>query len=292
MNKDSILFWSHLKMYEECPQRFLWTKGWDGIDLGNGDGKPKTPTEKVSAHHAIMGIAIHHAFEILYNDELWRDGKVLSDKMEELAVKEFDKLAEKSYIDFEQAKMTLEEMRQVVSSGARGYVQTMKHNKLLGPYAKSEQKIISWIDKWNPIGGILDAIIRRGDVGVMILDGKNAKAKDLVDTDQLVFYALLYKLAYKQLPDKLGVIWFRYPYSEETGEEGVTWVEFNGEDLTRVALRAKNAKHNMYKKKFPAKPSRDACLFCTFKKDCIERKEELEVSEIDGKGDGFSDFSI
>lgn len=292
MNKDSTLFWSHLKMYEECPQKFLWTKGWDGVDLGNGDGKPKTPTEKISRHHAIMGIAIHHAFEILYNDELWRDGKVLSDKMEELAVKEFDKLYPKSHIDLEKAKMTMEEMRQIVADGARGYIQTMKRHRLLGPFAKSEQKIIAWIDKWNPIGGILDAIIRRDDSGVMILDGKNASAKELVDTDQLVFYALLYKLAYKQLPDKLGVIWFRYPFSEESGEEGITWVEFKDEDLTRVATRAKTAKHNMYKKKFPAKPSRMSCLFCEYKDACAERKAELEVSEIDGKGDGFSDFSL
>ncbi len=292
MHKDSVLFWSHLKMYEECPQRFLWTKGWNGIDLGNGDGKPKTKSDRSSMHHAVMGIAIHHAFEILYNHELWREGKVLSDKMEEIAVKEFEKLIAKSYIDLEKANMTIDEMRQIVISGARGYVQTMKQHKLLGPYAKSEQKIISWIDKWNPIGGIIDAIIRRDDVGIMILDGKNAKSKDFVDTDQLVFYALIFKLAYKKIPQKLGVVWFRYPYSDETNEQGVTWVAFSEDDLKRVAERAKKAKHSMHKKKFIAKPSRLSCMFCEYKSACDERKQELEVSEIDGKGSGFSDFSL
>ena len=292
MNKDSILFWSHLKMYEECPQRFLWTKGWDGIDLGNGDGKPKTPTYEISRHHAIMGIAIHHAFELLYNDELWRDGANLSQKMEELALKEFEKLLKKSFIDYEQAKMTDDDMREVVASGARGYVQTMKHNKLLGPYAKAEQKVIAWIDKWNPVGGIIDGMIRRDDVGLILLDGKNAKAKDFVDTDQLVFYALLFKLAYKKSPDKLGVVWFRYPYEEGTEETGVTWVDFKDEDIVRVAERAKKAKHNMYKKKFLATPSRKSCLFCAYKNTCEERKAELEVSEISGKGTGITDFSL
>lgn len=279
-------------MYEECPQRFLWTKGWEGIDLGNGDGKPKTKTEKISAHHALMGIAIHHAVEKLYNDELWREGPKLSEIMCKLAEDEFNKLFGKMHIDLEEAKMTRDEMLQVVLSGTKGYVQTMKKHKLIGPYAKSEQKIIAWIDNYNSVGGILDMIIRRDDVGVMLLDGKNAKSKDFVDTDQLVFYALLFKLAYKKTPQKLGIVWFRYPYNEESGDEGVTWVEFTEEDIVKVAERAKKAKHGMYKKKFPAKPSRNACVFCEYKSACEERKAELEVAEIDGKGDGFSDFSI
>jgi predicted RecB family nuclease len=188
--------------------------------------------------------------------------------------------------------MTLDDMREVVRFGARGYVQTMKKNKLLGPYAKSEQKIISWIDQYDSIGGIIDAIIRRDDTGTMILDGKNAKAKDFVDPDQLVFYALLYRLAYKKNPEKVGIIWFRYPYEEGKEETGVTWVDFKDEDLTSMAQRVKKAKHAMYKKKFSAKPSRNSCMFCDYKSECPERKSELEVKEISGKGSGFSDFSI
>ena len=292
MNSSSTLFWSHLKMYEDCPQKFLWKKGWDGIDLGNGDGRPKTKTENLSAHHALMGIAIHHAVEKLYNNELWREGEKLSEVMCKIAEKEFNKLFGKMHVDLEQAQMTRDEMLLTVLTGTKGYVQTMKKHKLLGVYAKAEQKIIAWIDKWNSVGGIVDMVIRRDDVGIMLLDGKNAKSRDFVDPDQLVFYALLFKLAYRKTPQKLGLVWFRYPYDEDTGEEGVTWVDFAEEDIVKVAERAKKAKHGMYKKKFQATPSRNACIFCEYKSACTERKEELEVSEISGKGDGFSDFSI
>lgn len=290
MNNKSTFFWSHLKMYEECPQKFLWTKGWEGIDLGNGAGQKKTPSNRVSRHHAIMGISIHKAIELFYNDEIWREGKKVSEILEKIALAEFDKQLAKSFIDLNSAGMTIEEMKENVSSGIRGFIPTLKHNKLLGKYSKAEQKVLGWIDNYTPLGGYIDIILRKDEEGVILLDGKNAKVREFASEDQLIFYALLFKLSFKTNPDKLGFIWFRYPYSEETGEQGVTWVEFTDDQLSQMSERIKKVKHKMYKKKFEATPSRMACKFCEYTSACQERKDELEVKEISGKG--FSDFSL
>ena len=77
MNQSSTIYWSHLKMFEECPQKFLWTKGWEDIELGRGPGKGKKRPEERTRHHAVMGIVIQYAIEKMYNDELWRDPKNL-----------------------------------------------------------------------------------------------------------------------------------------------------------------------------------------------------------------------
>ena len=58
MNKGTTLYWSTLKMYEECPQKFVWSKGWDQYDCGHGPGERKPRPEQRSRHHAVFGIVI------------------------------------------------------------------------------------------------------------------------------------------------------------------------------------------------------------------------------------------
>lgn len=293
MNKDSTLYWSHIKMYEECPQKFLWTKGWDGIDLGNGSGKPKTKSDKISRHHAVMGIAIHHAIEKLYNDEIWRTPKKVTENLVKIAEEKFLELFDSSYIDLEEAQMTKEDMLKVVVEGAKGFVQTFKHQKLLGEYSRAEVKMLAWIDNWNPIGGYIDILIRRTGV-ITVLDSKNSKVKmGFCDPRQLHFYALLFKLSYRKLPDRLGFVWLRYPYSEEKEEEGITWLNFTAQEIEEISKTALETKKKMYKKKFVATPSNSSCKFCEFQSVCPERKEDLKLEpKIEKSGSGFSDFSI
>lgn len=299
MHEKSTLYWSHIKMYEQCPQKFLWTKGWNGIDLGNGDGKPKTVTKPTSRHAAIMGIAIHHAIELFYNNEIWREGKKTSELLCKLATDEFNKLCSKMYIDFELAQQTQEQMLEVVLNGVRGFVQTCKHNRLLGPYAKGEVRLMGWVNNYTSLGGIIDIILRNDDLGVVLLDGKNARVKDFVDEDQLHFYGYLYKLSFHKTPDRLGFLWFRYPHNTETQESGITWVDVDVNKFVELEERVNKVKKGMWKKKFPAKASRDACIFCDFKDQCEEYqvgermvKKAADTIKTGSKDSGFGDFSL
>lgn len=315
MNKDSTLYWSHLAAYEACPQKFLWLKGWDGIDIGHGLGNPMPNPSTEPKHHAVMGIAIQYAVEKLYNDELYRDPANLLRVMLELGEREFARQEAKPWnrMDYGKARMTRQDMLDVVRSGITGYVHTMKAHKFLGPYAKAEVDLVGWVDRWNPIGGRADTIIRRDDTGVTIIDGKNTKHKmKYTDPDQLRWYALLFKLAYDQMPDRLAYVWYRFPYGMKTHAEdgsevietGVEWITFDEDDLKGIAQRALDAKKAMWKGKFAPTPSPSTCRFCDFESICKARQEQkrsnakgrrksVEV-EVEGEpnSEGFLDFTL
>ena len=200
-------------------------------------------------------------------------------------------------------------MLDVVRDGITGYIATMKAHRFLGTYAKAEVNLVGWIDKWNPIGGRADTIVKRDDTGVTIIDGKNTKHKmKYTDPDQLRWYALLFKLAYREIPDRLAYVWYRFPHGMKTQgpdgaeviESGVEWVEFDEEDLQGLAQRALDAKKGMWKQEFQPTPSPSTCRFCDYESVCEarqtqraanSRKRKKPMPEILSE-DGFDDLKL
>jgi hypothetical protein len=315
MNPTSTLYWSHLGMYEACPQKFLWTKGWDGVDCGHGPGKAKPNPSTSSRHHAVMGIAIQDAVEKMYNEELYRNPATLSQTMLDLAERAFHRQESKPWntINYSEARMSRAEMLQICRDGAVGFLQTMKAHRLLGPYAKAEVDLVGWVDSKNPIGGRADTIIRRDDTGVTIIDGKNTAHKmKYTDPDQLRWYALLFKLAYRELPSRLAYVWYRFPHGHTTRdgegveqvETGVEWVSFDEEDLRGLAQRALLAKKGMGEHQFDPTPTAKGCRFCDYEPVCEARQTQREANsrkrnkkndliELSAPGSGgFVDFTM
>jgi CRISPR/Cas system-associated exonuclease Cas4 (RecB family) len=269
------LFWSHLYDYENCPQKFLWTYGWVTIDLGNGLGKGKTKPES-SRHHAVMGIVIQGVLEDLYNKELWKDTSApLETTLRKLTAEKLSKELQRNYVDW--GKISFEEIHDTCENGVLGYLKTMKGQKLLGPYAKSEVELKAQLTDDLVISGRADFIIQREDSGVMILDGKNSKTKmKNVNPDQLRYYALCFSLIHQALPDRLAFVWFRYPYDESIGESGVDWIEYTSRDLKSLSDRAVVARQGMIKEDFPANPQPSYCKNCDFEDMCPERQAQKE----------------
>ena len=313
MNKGTTLYWSTLKMYEECPQKFVWSKGWDQYDCGHGPGERKPRPEQRSRHHAVFGIVIQQAVEDMYNKELYRDPQNLVENLLSIGEREFDRQIDKpkNKINYAEAKMTRAEMWDLCANGITSFIETMKAHRFLGPYAKAEVDLVGWIDKVNPIGGRADTIIKRVDTGVTILDGKNTKYKmKYTDPDQLRWYALLYKLIYREMPDRLAYVWYRFPHGQktiekdgsETLETGVEWIEFDEDDLKGLAQRALDAKTGMEAERFDPTPSPKTCDFCDFLEVCDARKAQRQANAAKRgrknkvaaitNGDGFVDFSL
>jgi len=293
MNERSTLYWSHLKAYEECPQKFLWTKGWNNIDCGGGPGKGKPKPTLRSRHHAMMGIVTQFAIEKMYNDELWREPKLLKHRLLDLVDQEWGRQEEdpRNPINYNEAG-SRDSLLKVCRDGVVGYLQTMKQHRLLGTYAKAEVNLVGWIDKWNQIGGRADLIMRREDTGVSIIDGKNTQHKmKYTDVDQLRWYALLFKLAYKEIPDRLGFVWYRFPYDPETEEEGVEWVPFTLEDIQGLAQRALDVKKAMRKEKFDPTPTPPVCRFCDFESVCPERQAQRQANASKRSGPKIEEIS-
>lgn len=273
-HKVRTLYWSHLKAYEECPQKYLWNSGWGDIDLGRGPGKGKPRPLEDSKHHAVMGIVIQAVLEDFYNREWWSRPELKGSNLRRHLIRATkDRLAStlpRFHIDYD--KISFEEMEETCVSGVVGFLSTMKRHKLLGVYAKSEVELGGHATNWLPVGGRADFVIRREDTGITLLDGKNSGTKmKYVDPDQLRWYALCFSLAYHRLPNRLGFLWFRYPYDEETGEEGIDWVEFNRRDLTELVERAKKVRRGQEKEMFDPKPSAKICRFCDFETVCDAR---------------------
>lgn len=290
MTEKSTIYWSALTKYEGCPQNFLWSYGWGNIDLGNGPGESKTVPVRRSSHHALMGIVTQQVLENMYNEELYRDPKNLSKNLLDMVEREWLRHSQKprNWIDVREAGMSEEEMVQVCRDGVLGYLKTMKAHKFIGPYAKSEVKLIGWINKWLSVGGKADFIIRRDDTGLTILDGKNTKHKlGGVDPDQLRWYAMVFKLAYRQPVDRIGFVWYRFPYGTERLnpetealeiEQGVEWVPFTDEDLRGLALRAQEARDGMRKEKFEPTPTPKGCEYCDFLSVCEARQAQRSAN--------------
>jgi len=278
-NRVRTLYWSHLKAYEECPQKYLWGYGWGDIDLGRGPGKGKPRPLDDSKHHPVMGIVIQAVLEDFYNLEWWALPELRGAELKRhLVRKTKDKLAStlpRFYIDWDQ--ITFEEMEETCINGVLGYLPTMRQHKLLGAYAKSEIKLVGNVTNWLPVGGRADFVIRREDTGITLLDGKNSGTKmKYVDPDQLRWYALCFSLAYHRLPTRLGFVWFRYPYDPETGEEGIDWVDFTRRDLKELADRAITVRRAQEKEKFDPKPKAKICRFCDFETVCEARIQNRE----------------
>lgn len=245
----------------------------------------------------MMGIVTQYAIERMYNDELYREPYTLSSVLLDLVGKEWDRQEAdpRNHIDYVQARMSRADMIKCCKDGVLGYLATMKAQKFLGPYSRSEVSLHGWVDKWNPLGGRADMIIRRDDTGITILDGKNSKHKmKYTDPDQLRWYGLLFRLAYRKMPDRLGFVWYRFPY-EEGKEEGVNWIDFGEEDFKLLAHRAVEAKKSMRKKKFAPNPTPSVCRFCPWESSCEERQatKKRRSKPLDADlSSGFTDLSL
>lgn len=306
------LYYTPFTVYEACPQEYLWGRGWGTIDLGAGPGKPKPKPFRKSKHHAVMGIVIQSVIERLYNDELWRDPKDLLPRLHAMIEPEWDHQANKpwNWVDYRIAGTRISLIQQC-KDAITGYLRTMKHQKLIGEWAKAEFELLGFIDKANPIGGRCDLIFRRKDTGLTILDGKNSGAKGkYTSPDQLRWYAMCYYLAYRQLPDRLGFVYYRFPYgtpilgkdNQATGEieQGVDWITFTKADLQGLAKRAMEVRAGIMKEHFEANPNPSHCRWCEFETECPmrmeqkaanRRKSSKAIEAVSGAGD-FVDFAM
>lgn len=301
------LYWSSLNRYEDCGQHFLWSKGWGAIDCGGGPGKKKPRPIERSRHHAVMGIVIANVMDRLYNDELWKH-KGLKARLLDIAEQEYRRELSSNFIDW-RLSPSREELWETIAFAINGYLHTMKHQKLLGTYAKAEHDMVGYIDKWTPVGGRADLVFRRDDTGITIIDHKNSRRyKDrktkkfmtYTDPDQLRWYAMCFFLSYGRMPDRLGFVYFRFPFGapyidedgKETGEleEGVDWVPFTKDDLKGLARRAKDALRGMNREKFEANPVPSKCRFCDYETVCPQRQAQKQKNRRNRKkSDAFFD---
>lgn len=311
MPPKKSLFWSNLETFESCPQKYLWGSGWGDLDVGGGPGRPKPKPVRESRHHALMGLVLSAGVERLYNDEMYREPKTLAERLDALVCKEFEFLLTREYVNWNESPPRAE-LLETVRKGMRNYIEIMRANRLLGPYARSEVNLEGWVDTTTMVAGRPDLIVRRDDNGVSIYDGKNGKNPAHSDPDQLRWYALCFYLQHKVLPNRLAFACFRYPPGHPPSSlkmkkeawTGLVEVPLTSEHLRDLGARARRVRLAMLEEKFDPTPSSEACKFCVYRSECdaygATRKRRAKgapapgslESKIESGGGGIVELSL
>ena len=132
----------------------------------------------------------------------------------------------------------------------------------------------------NRIAGRADFIIQRtkphGDL--CLVDGKGSRHRGkYVDPRQLHWYAMLYRLRFGTLPDKLAFLYWKF-----APPESVDWVDFSEEALDHLLGEVRSAfvqidrgrkalpktdpgtLQVLAREQFHPKPNSDNCRFCVY----------------------------
>jgi hypothetical protein len=336
-SKEKALWWSSFNTYEDCGQQFLWKYGVPGIELGGGLGKPKPKPTKRSEHHMVMGKTIQYAIECLYNDHLWKkifmrgEGSLtpqeLSHQLAGIARERLLREIGSSHILWRESPSHAE-LEDLCVNGVVGYLKTMVAHRLVGDYSRAEKFLSGAIPCQGggpssvAVGARVDMIIRRSKPpreGITILDGKNSKYRGkYTDHDQLKFYALVFYLGYRRLPDHLGFVYYRFPAGtplEESpyfkpsvdfsfdSDPGVDWIPVDRNDIRSMAQRVVAVRQGIFRGDFDPDPEPSKCRFCDWEKVCESRQAQKEENRRKRKvkkitlppiesGDGFDDGFI
>jgi len=296
VKREKALYWSSYDCYTNCAQRFLWKYGNKEIDLGAGLGKPKPGAKRSSEHHQIMGNTIQYAVERLYNDYLWQrliakdpaerwSERRLAEALIHIVTTDLERRLSSAYIEWAWAP-SHREMAQTCIAGVIGFLKTMKANHLVGNPAKAEHFLRGYLND-VPVAARVDLILERSPElplpGVTILDGKNSQEKGVYTSpDQLRFYALTYLLVRGKLPDRVGFVYYRFPYgtpTEEGGtESGIDWVPLDKEDIRGLAHKIVAVRESIREMKFDADPVPSKCKWCVYEDICAPRQAQKQVN--------------
>jgi len=217
---------------------------------------------------------VQRVYEDFYNDELWRSGKGTSQKLLDLVPKYFYEFLDEEHVDFNDIKCRYEplELLETCLEIVPKVLEGIKREKLLGPYARSEVVLRTQLQSSYFLYGIADFLIRKKNDEVLLIDGKSSKHREkYVDEEQLLFYALAFKLLHNRLPDRLGFYYYRFA---DDPEKAFDWIKPDPESIAKLRNDLVAAFTNIQKKRFKANPEPSHCKWCPWEAVCVERQQQ------------------
>lgn len=155
-------------------------------------------------------------------------------------------------------------------------LRSIRHHKLLGPRTDAEFKL-DYVKDGDIIAGRADFVIKRVAPlsDLIIIDGKGSRHRaKYVDPEQLRWYAMLYWLHTKQLPDKLAFLFWKFEplqsmdwidVSEYEVEELYEKIQGYFRDIEKkTKLLVVNAAPAGARNVFTPSPNEDNCRFCPY----------------------------
>jgi hypothetical protein len=237
------------KSYMECPLKYFLTAV-----------KHVAPTKYMDEYNFVFGSVIQKVFENFYNDELWRRGALARDIVKNSVIPIFNGVVRSKTIDWGKHDKGQDELLADCLFYVDKNVDVIRDHKLIGEYARSEVAIFTKIHNNLEINGRLDFLLKQNGKS-MILDGKGNVKKN-ADTEQLYWYALLYLLRNKVLPDSLWFWYYRFP------EDPLKKIDFDVPTLKALKDSVVEMSSRIVRNKFDATPSSKSCFWCPYSGSC------------------------
>ncbi len=213
------LSFSGWKKFVTCPRSY-WYTYVDKTVL-------HTPENRVNS---IYGSTVGRLFELFYNEQIWKKSNtkdillgMVEDELDETLRKE-ERTGMIEWSDSKANYKSREELTADIRETIPRGLSIIRLHRLIGHDAKAEVKLDTVING-HMIGGRADFVMTRVAPfdDLVILDGKGSRHRgSYVDDRQLLWYAMLYRLRYRVVPDKLGFVYWR---SEP--EKSLDWVQIS-----------------------------------------------------------------
>lgn len=244
-----------------------------------------TPPAPESKYFALYGILIQKFFEDYTNTLLPKNIVINENTVRNVLEKRWQELLKKEYVNWNDpwVRETPSQIFEEAFSDILENIATFD----FWPNTRSEVTYkINLRNSGDVLNGRIDFIRTLPEGGVELLDGKSTKHLDRVDPEQLLFYALMFFLRHKQLPKRLGFLFYRYKI--------IKYIDFNKDILiafkNKLALAKKAIKLD---RAFEAKVLLSKrCQWCSYKLLCkpyMEKKaanaEKRSKIKIDFEGD-------
>lgn len=202
--------YSKYKTYLNCPRLYY-----------KEATREEYPME-ISSYFSLYGKLIESFFKIYTNDFSKNNIRLSNDLIRRTLQNNWERILENDYICWTDpwATQSQDEIFEEV------YDDVLKNLEAFNFWkdARAEVTINIQLKNKDILTGRLDFLYNSPRNTVEIIDGKGTKKPDKnVDVEQLYFYALLYYLRYKKLPDKMGFLFYRF--------HSIKYIDFTIEDI-------------------------------------------------------------
>jgi len=249
----------------KCPRLYHWKQ----------IGKPEAV--KISQYFTLYGSVVQKFFQYYVNKYV-KEGIVLSrEQIHKFLKLDWDMMLEDRYVVWNDpwCKESSEDIFNEAYNDILLNIDKFDFFK----YSRSEVSYSIILKKSQDIlSGRMDFLVNYPD-RVEILDGKGtAKVETNVDFEQLYFYALLYYLRSRKLPDKLGFWFFK--------TQQINYIDFDMDTIVRFKDKLALVKNSIKNDKewAPKVKLSKHCLWCPWKYECDAYLAKKETNRKKGKG--------
>jgi len=262
------------KTYLTCPRKY-WYRYVKKQEV------PEDPRK------AMFGLAMGKVFEWFYNRRFWLEPDPVR-KCLEASDTAIDDVCDERRFDWKLHQNFLGELRRDVRKFIPHAVESIRAHKLLTACSRSEVDLSVYYARDGVkmrLGGRADFI--HGPKPLWIVDGKGSVHREkYVDSEQLIWYALLHYIKHHVAPDRLGFLHYRFP------DDPMQWIVYDEQAMRSLLDKTFAIAGLILGGAFDPSPSGD-CHRCEFRVLCSDGTKHLASRRVASGGRiGTSIFDV